>query len=92
MSAISLLKYFQQSSTLPKLIVVYIFSLASGARDYRLSTVMPGPGYEATSITTANKELINPKRIQSVERMNTPVDATHDGLYSVGAHQEDDCL
>ena len=53
---------------------------------------MPGPGYEATSIATANKELTNPKRIRSVERMNTPVDATHDGLYSVGAHQEDDCL
>ena len=45
-----------------------------------------------TSIATANKELTNPKRIRSVERMNTPVDATHDGLYSVGAHQKDDCL
>ena len=48
--------------------------------------------YQATGIAAANKELTNSKRIRKVECRNAPVDATHDGLYSVGAHQEDECL
>ena len=51
-----------------------------------------GNGKQLIILEWPNKELTNPKRIRSVERMNTPVDATHDGLYSVGAHQKDDCL
>ena len=62
---------------LPKLIIVYLYTVIS-----------------SSSIAAANKEVKQADKPEKKSKRGayehlTPVDATYDGLYSVGAHQAD---